>query len=305
MKGKNYKKFMAKLYGWGASIVILGALFKIQHWTGAGVMLTIGLSTEAIIFFFSAFEKPHEDPDWSLVYPELSGMVDEEKPKSGTVTEELDKMLEEAKIGPELLQSLGSGLRNLSESTSKLSDISDAAVATNDYAKNMKSAASSVNELSNAYSKATSAITSLDLGEGDGKAFGKQLQEVSQKLSSLNAVYELQLQGSNDFLKSQSKLHSGMTDLMENLSGSVEGTKKYKEQMGELSSLYQQEIKDTNDFLASRNKLQSGITELIQNLGDSVDDTKKYKSEVATLAQNLSALNTVYGNMLSAMGGKK
>ena len=97
MKGKKWKNFMAKLYGWGASIVIVGALFKIQHWPGAGIMLTIGLTTEAFIFFFSAFEKPHEEPDWSLVYPELAGMTPEEKEGkvTGTATEELDKMLEE------------------------------------------------------------------------------------------------------------------------------------------------------------------------------------------------------------------
>ena len=72
--GKAFKKLMAKLYGWGASVVIVGALFKIQHWEGAGLMLTVGLMTEAVIFFFSAFEPPHEDVDWSLVYPELAGM---------------------------------------------------------------------------------------------------------------------------------------------------------------------------------------------------------------------------------------
>lgn len=260
MKGKKWKNFMAKLYGWGASVVILGALFKIQHWPGAGIMLTIGLTTEAVIFFFSAFEKPHEEPDWSLVYPELAGMHGEEKQeeskKSGTVTEELDKMLEEAKIGPELLQSLGEGLRNLSSSANKLSDMSDAAVATNDYSSSLKNAALTADEMSKAYAKATSAITSIDLGADDGQSFGKQLSEVSQKLSSLNAVYELQLQGSNDFLKSQSKLHAGITDLMENLNASV-------------------------------------------------SDTKKFKEEVGALAENLSALNTVYGNMLTAMGGKK
>ena len=152
MKGKKWKNFMAKLYGWGAAVVILGALFKIQHWPGAGIMLTIGLLTEAFIFFFSAFEKPHEEPDWSLVYPELAGMHGEEKDepakKSGTVTEELDKMLEEAKIGPELLQSLGDGLRSLSDSAGKLSDMSDAAVATNDYSTSLKNAALNANEMS-------------------------------------------------------------------------------------------------------------------------------------------------------------
>ena len=74
MGGKKWKNFMAKLYGFGASIVIIGAMFKINHWPGATAMLVVGLSTEAVIFFFSAFEPVHEEVDWSLVYPELAGM---------------------------------------------------------------------------------------------------------------------------------------------------------------------------------------------------------------------------------------
>src|SRR5437899_2049123 len=117
---KGWKKFMAKLYGFGASVVIIGALFKIQHWPGAGIMLTVGLGTEAVIFFFSAFEPIHEDIDWSLVYPELAGLHGgEEETKAieddSSVTESLDKMLEDAKIGPDLIQSLGDGMRNLSD----------------------------------------------------------------------------------------------------------------------------------------------------------------------------------------------
>src|ERR1035437_9161219 len=163
MKGKMYKKLMAKLYGWGASVVILGALFKIQHWKGAGPMLTLGLSTEAVIFFFSAFEKPHEDPDWSLVYPQLAGMATEEedvkKEKGGTLTQELDKMLEDAKIGPELIESLGSGLRNLSDNASKLGSMSDASVATNDFVETVKSASKSVDNLSKSYNKANDSLS--------------------------------------------------------------------------------------------------------------------------------------------------
>ncbi len=66
-----WKNFMHKLYSWGAAIVLVGALFKITHWPGATVMLTIGLLTEAVIFFFSGIEPPHEEIDWTLVYPEL------------------------------------------------------------------------------------------------------------------------------------------------------------------------------------------------------------------------------------------
>lgn len=83
---KKFKNGMAKLYGWGASVVILGAMFKLMHWPGAGGMLVVGLSIEAVIFFFSAFEKPHEEPDWSLVYPELGFMKDPEDKSSSANT---------------------------------------------------------------------------------------------------------------------------------------------------------------------------------------------------------------------------
>lgn len=262
MKGKAWKKFMAKLYGWGASVVIVGALFKIMHWPFAGILLTVGLSTEAIIFFFSAFEPPHEDPDWSLVYPELAGMHGEEKPKKeekkedkGSVTQQLDNMLEEAKIGPELLESLGTGLKSLSESASQMNNISDAALATNEYVDKVRGASDNMGQLSEAYSLAAQSLGNLNVSTEEGEAYGEQLKQISQKLSQLNSTYQLQLQGSEEFAQAQNKLYTGITELMENLSSSVE-------------------------------------------------DTRKYKEEVAQLAENLNALNTVYGNMLSAMSGR-
>ena len=115
VRSNGYKQFMAKLYGWGASVVILGALFKIMHFPGAGPMLIAGMGTEALIFFMSAFEPLHVDYNWALVYPELA--VGDDIPESGkgkdkakknlpqgTPTQQVDKMLEEAKIGPELIE---------------------------------------------------------------------------------------------------------------------------------------------------------------------------------------------------------
>jgi gliding motility-associated protein GldL len=213
-------------------------------------------------------EPPHEDPDWSLVYPELRGQMHGdgeeghghghdahliEEPKS--VTEALDKMLEEAKIGPELIESLGVGLKSLSDQTSKLTDITDAQVATNEYVSNIKSASTNVNELSKSYSKASETLSNLTLSNEDGQSFGEQLSSASKNLSALNAVYELQLKGANDQLKASERMYDG-------------------------------------------------INEMITNLNDSIEDTRKYKSEVTQLATNLSALNTIYGNMLTALNYK-
>ncbi|MEZ7942001.1 MAG: gliding motility protein GldL, partial [Flavobacteriales bacterium] len=112
---------MAKLYGIGAAVVIVGAMFKIQHWPFAGPMLVCGLTVEAIIFFFSAFEPPHEDPDWTLVYPELASGEKDTSNGGKRITEQLDDMLLEAKIEPSLIQSLGDGMRSLSTQAKDLS----------------------------------------------------------------------------------------------------------------------------------------------------------------------------------------
>ena len=122
---------MAKLYGIGASVVILGAMFKILHWPGADIMLTVGLTTEAVIFFISAFEKPHADYDWSLVYPELADMDDDNK----SPVRELDNMLEKAKVDVDLIQSLGDGLRKSKSGTNGIGSAVDIADSTKQYSE--------------------------------------------------------------------------------------------------------------------------------------------------------------------------
>lgn len=255
--------FMAKLYGFGAAVVIVGAMFKIMHWPGAGAMLVIGLSTEAVIFIFSAFEPIHEDPKWELVYPELAlAHADDFDPhaiehKHGhdekeSVTETLDKMLEEAKIEPEMIKSLGEGLRNLSDASNKIGDVSNASLATNEYVDAMKSASTKVSGLTDAYSKASQAMLGIADAQSGGASLGESMVKVSENLTSLNNIYELQLKGASQHLEASSKLYGGISELMEHLHSSLDDTKKYKENMSELS-------------------------------------------------RNLSALNTIYGNMLAAM----
>src|ERR1019366_3998788 len=236
----KWKKMMAKIYGIGAAVVIMGAMFKIMHWPGAGPMLVMGLSTEVLIFFFSAFEPLHEEIDWSLVYPELSGIHGENEEDKGTITEQLDNMLEEAKIGPELIASLGEGMKNLSDQAGKLSNISDASVATNEYTVSMKSAASNIGSLSESYSNAAKSLSGLaqsaSSAEENSGVFVEQIHKGAKNLSALNASYELQLQGSNEHQKTVANFYTGIADLMKNLNDSVSDTQKYKEQIAQLSS---------------------------------------------------------------------
>jgi gliding motility-associated protein GldL len=262
---KGWKKFMAKLYGFGAAVVIVGALFKIMHWPGAGPMLVIGLSTEAIIFIFSAFEPIHEDPNWELVYPELalghSDDLDHDalpaakggRGGNGTgITEHLDKMLEEAKIDGQLLERLGDGMRQLGENAAQLKGVTSAAAATDSYVSSLQAASDKVASLSEAYERASVSISGMTSNTQEGESFGEQMQKVSKNLAALNNVYELQLKGS---------------------SAHLEATEKF----------------------------QAQVTEMMANLSASAEDTRLYKENMAMLSKNLTDLNNVYGNMLKAM----
>jgi gliding motility-associated protein GldL len=217
-------------------------MFKIQHWPGASPMLVIGLSVEALIFIFSAFEPIHEDPHWELVYPELalghSDDLDQDhlpEKKSKSVTEELDKMLAEANIEKELLERLGDGMRTLGENASQMNKVAGAAAATDSYVNSLQTASDKVSSLSEAYEQASISISGLTAEAKEGESFGEQMQKVSTNLAALNNVYELQLQGSSAHLEATQKFQAQVADMMSNLTASVEDTKIYKENMALLS----------------------------------------------------------------------
>lgn len=258
-----FKTIMPKIYGIGAAVVIIGAMFKILHLEGANEMLMIGLTTEAVIFFLSAFEPPHSEPDWSKVYPELAEDYDGAPAKArisnkagagASPTQELDKMMEKAKIGPELIESLGKGMRNMADSASKMSNLADAAVATNDYANNVKTASKSLSEMNKSYATTAQAMTQMADATKDSKEYHAQVQAVTKNLGALNAVYEMELKDADSHVKAMNKFYT-------NMAGALEGMTKAGEK------------------------------------------TKSFANELDKLTGNLTSLNRVYGNMLTAMRG--
>ncbi len=291
VQSSGWKNFISKLYGLGASVVIVGALFKIQHWPLAGTMLTIGLLTEAVIFFFSAFEPLHEEIDWSLVYPELAGIPEDETGElgahqgkySGSVSgggggggygggsgavalAKFDEMLENAEISPDLFMKLGAGMKKLSDSTSNITAMGDITAASSKYmgtinvandslgklADSYQSTAKIINETGSAYRTMADSLSTVELG---GKSYQQQLETLNKNLSALNAVYELQRKGADEHIKESDSLYRNIQGLMKDLS-------------------------------------------------DSSTDAKKYREQITKLSDNLAALNNVYGNMLSAMNVK-
>ena len=338
-ESKAYKKFMPKLYGWGASVVILGALFKIQHYPGAGPMLIAGLGTEALIFFFSAFEPQHVAPDWSLVYPELAHLYHPEEfdgeqavatKKSKTldkpVTEQLDDMLTEAKIGPELIQSLADGMRNLSDNANKISGMSDAAAATDGYVSNLSKAAQSVEELSGTYKKTAEAMNQNTLitesyvnavkdATGSASSSSEAYKKVAEALGSdmnvtddyVNSIRKA-TESANLLADKYSKSADSLTKSAEAIDFSSVDGQSYAEQLQNISknlsalnAVYELQLQSSNEQLEKTQQLREGMSAFAQNINDSLENTTKYREELNALAQNLGALNKVYGNMLQAM----
>ena len=279
VRSKGYKNFMAKLYGWGAAVVIIGALFKINHWPGGTIMLIIGMGTETVIFFLSAFEPPHVEFDWTLVYPQLAGIPQGEELTSGEeetedllngtadqmmqvpvsndpLTARLDQMLEQANITPELIERLGQGMSNLAESAESMNGIASAAASTDKFVSSLDSAAEAVDNLKHA-TEAVNTLTTI-------------YQETAQALTSGDASY---------------------ADEMKKLAGSL----------ASVNAMYEMQLQTSTSQLEATKEVEDRIHTMMNNFADSAEGVLKYKDQVDALSRKVAELNNVYGNMLAAM----
>jgi gliding motility-associated protein GldL len=240
---KFYQKIAPIITGVGASVVILGALFKIMHWPGAGAMLIVGLGTEAVLFFLFAFAPPVADPDWTIVYPELaetdtagSFVKESDKPSAKNLTTKLGDLMDGAGLNQDAISRLSQGFKSLTESVNGLSNVSNAAVASNEYAESVKVATRSVQELNKSYSTTIEATSALANASSDTKEYHAQVQKISKNLSALNSVYELELQDANSHLKALNKFYGNLSSTIETLSESSKDAEQLKSELSKLTS---------------------------------------------------------------------
>lgn len=249
------------IVGLGASVVILGALCKIQHWPNTGWVLTVGMLVEAGIFATFAFAPVPHDPAWDRVYPQLDDeywakMQGTQKPavqgEQKSAVKAIDEMMNQAKIDQEMINKLGTGFKSLSESVSKMGDVAGANVATKEYAANVTKASSALVEMNKSYADTVQAMGKMANATQDAAQYHTQVQQITKNLGALNAVYEMELQDANNHLKAMNQFYSNLTTAM-------------------------------------------------RNMDEAGKNTDTLRSEVQKLTGNLSSLNNVYGNMLAAM----
>jgi methyl-accepting chemotaxis protein len=318
LKSKRWQVLMGYVYGWGAALVLIGALFKLQHWNHSGIMLTIGLMTEAFIFFISSFEPPMMHPDWTKVYPELQDdfeFIETTDDSKTDIKTNLDSLLGSTNITPELLAKIGKSLVDLSNTASGISDISAATLATDVYVKNLNSASesmsafsdtntqanvqlnSSISELVSTYSNTASKIS--ETGEGmlaklneSSVKFTKHIDESGSKLVE-------------SYHKLSGSIEKGFKDLDQNSTSYGENLQKLTKNIESLNVTYEKQLAGTNEQFKASAKFFDDINQMNQIITSSAQEMKKYKENAEKLNSHLDALNSIYGNMLGAMNYKK
>lgn len=385
VESKGYKNFMSKLYGIGASVVIVGALFKITHINGADIMLFFGLITEAVIFFFSAFEKPHVEPDWSLVYPQLAvnyGKSGEDFLPGATgngLSGKLDDMLKNADIDEKVMQRFGTGLKNLADTAQNMSTMASAAATSEEFIGSVKKAGVSANQLSDSYQKTSSVLNqeatvagqhltnlqSIAKATGDlnktytqvaetmnnemeahvalrqnlvsaskvagdmvekfnqsaqsfaqasqtiaksaseGEGYAKQLNTLTAKLGQLNSIYETQIKYSESQAQVSEKTSQAVDLFLKSMQGSANNTVELNKNLDTLNKAILSQAQNSSMQTEKTMAIQKVLEQFLAQMQNSVEQQNKYQQQADQLTANISRLNTIYGNMLSAMSARQ
>ena len=260
-KGK-FKIGINNIVSWGATVVIIGLMAKLQHWAWGDWMIVVGLGTEAFLFLILGFQQETEDVDWTRVYPELANDYAGELPKTSARaaqpvsaagnTAALDKMLQDAKISPDLIGNLGDGLRSFGDKVAAISNVSDASLATSQFTEKIKTATGGFDRLNTAFEKASADLANIGSASTDAKTYQEQVGKLANNLQQLNAVYELELRESGEKMKTITQHYDS-------------------------------------------------IAQTLKNFNDSAADTQQLREQVGHLNRNLTSLNAIYGNMLAAM----
>ena len=226
---------------WGASIVILGAMFKINHWGGqmGTYMIGLGLTVEAILFFTLGFFPPSQEPAWERVYPELAPDYEGELPKAslkttGTATA-FDKLLTQADVSPESINNLGEGLKKFTAKMDRINTIADATLATDDFMDKLKQAASKFDILGMAFEKATSGLAAVADSRLEVESYHHQVSKLTINLSLLNSLYESELKGADNNLRQINHFYQGLSTTLQNLNESADDSKQFRDEVNKLA----------------------------------------------------------------------
>ena len=297
------KKTMNLAYGLGASVVILGALFKITHFEigflNGTVMLTLGLVSEALIFGISAFEKPEEELDWSRVYPQLKGgsAVEPETPE-GLLSKRIDKLLSEAKVDADLMNRLSQSIQNFETLAKQIQPSVQALNQTESYTRELENTTSHLVKLQELYSSQVESSTIKASVE-------KQMAEQASILKSQTEQYSAEMSKATSQLKSLQELYALQVESNTIKANAEKSISEYSENLRIQSDKYASELATAATHLSSLKDLYSSQVESnsVKAIAEKeiMEQTTILKSQMVPLIENIKRLNEVYSGMLNAI----
>jgi len=294
------KKIVNIIYSAGASVVIVGALFKILHWPGASIVLMMGMFTEAFLFLIGVLEAPHEEFHWANVFPELL--------EYGSPLERVERSRAQLGMAPvgggeapkagvsalsdKEMEALKNSMNDLAKSAGQLSELGKLATAGNKLSEQMEAAsaatakyaesAGTLGDKSAAVGEAYVAIAGNMKAAVEGtKAYEKEVGEMGKKLSSLNAIYEMQLNAA------QSQADTAAA-----------AAKAHTETLSAVSKA------QTDAIAAATEKIQAvgaGFAKMEASAAEAAKAQEAFDAAQQKLAQQVADLNKIYGNMLNAL----
>jgi len=243
-----WDRFIPFIYSAGAAVVIVGAMGKIMHYDWASFMLPIGLGVEAIIFLTYAAQsllRPVTEYQWEKVYPELAEDYKGELPtrshtqsqSSGLgLTAKMDDMLANARITPDIFDNLKASFKNLNESVSGLGEIAGTGVATSEFNGKIREASSKINDMNASLGNVVNSMVSLGDATRDAQEYRSQFHKISQNMSALNAVYEIELQDTNRHLKAMNAFYGNFSNVLSDMSDVSRDSQQFKAELNKLTT---------------------------------------------------------------------
>ncbi|MBN1769242.1 MAG: gliding motility protein GldL [Prolixibacteraceae bacterium] len=339
LHSKRWKLMQNYIYSWGASVVLIGALFKLEHLPGASVFLGVGLSIEAIIFFISAFEPLMELPDWKVIYPQLRTGEESERDKTRHI--EMDNLYPNffggggsaggtsvANISSKELENLNASFQNLSETAKGLKKIADTTVATDNFVKNLNEASESIGtvveanksvsetmkkgaeNISESYHKAADTVNDFSSSLGQSTKAFTEKSEITAKTME---------QASNDFSgnikKTTGELDASYKAVANSLSNGFKGLEKetgnytsnldkLNKNMAAINAAYELHLKGAEKVDEMVGNYSKGVEKIGKLIGQSIEETNKFAENTKEINKNIQELNSIYGRMLGALNSK-
>ena len=279
------KRVLNFCYSWGASIVIIGAMFKLLHLPYGNQILFVAMTVEALVFFISAFERPLNEYHWEEVFPVLKSKNPMDRPDL-------------AGAGmPNADENHATGGININLGATANSDVTGEPGNLDVSEEDTKTLSESIKKLSGA---AEQISKMAELTEATQKCL-EQLSNMSENMERFSLVTNSLSDVSDTLLNSYKSITDNSDGISQNSRGYVQQMEMLNRNISGLNTIYEIQLKSISSQIESIEHINGGLSRIREMYDGSVTDSSVFRNETEKMTRQLSELNQVYSRLLQAM----